>query len=237
MPDVSPLLLSTILPIAVVTIIGIVIVTMLVRRMASPNRALLASGETAQATVLKMWDTGMSVNDNPRIGLLLEVRSATRPAYQVEVKQVVSRLQTSLFQPGMMLEVKIDPNDPKKVAISGAIGAASATGAPMMGASPAATQQMQETLLKQDAFNRELLARGTSAPAKVLQLAPSGIMVNGNNPYATLTLEVQPGNRPPFMAQAQGVIAEQSVAKFQPGALITVKYDPNDITKVVIEHS
>jgi len=34
-----------------------------------------------------------------------------------------------------------------------------------------------------------------------------------------------------------GVIAEQSVAKFQPGEEIYVKFDPNDTSKVTIIHS
>jgi hypothetical protein len=64
-----------------------------------------------------------------------------------------------------------------------------------------------------------------------------GITVNGNNPYVTLSLQVTPTGRDPFMAQAQGVIAEQSVPKFQPGAVIAVRYDPNNVTRVSIEHS
>lgn len=239
MPDINQLFLSTALPIIIVTVVVLIVVFVVVRRMSgntAANRALLESGETAQATILKMWDTGVRLNDNPRIGLLLEVRSATRAPYQVEVKQVISLLQTSQYQPGQMLEVKIDPNDEKKVVISAILAGANAMN---LGAaqSPAATQQMQEMLLKLDAADRDLLARGTSAPAKVLMAQPMGVMVNGDNPLMTLQLEVQPAGRTPFMAQTQGVVAAQSVAKFQPGAMITVKYDPNDITKVAVEHS
>ena len=38
-------------------------------------------------------------------------------------------------------------------------------------------------------------------------------------------------------AQASGVIAVASVPKFQPGCAIWVKYDPNNLTRVTIDHS
>jgi hypothetical protein len=81
------------------------------------TRALLASGESAEATILNMWDTGMTINDNPRVGLLLEVRPPGRAPFQVEMKRTISRLQISLYQPGTVVQVRYDPNDTTKVAI------------------------------------------------------------------------------------------------------------------------
>ena len=110
-------------------------------------------------------------------------------------------------------------------------GAVSATGG------QADMQQLQATLLQQDAVNQQIIATGQPAQARVLQYQPLGVMVNGNNPYVTLSLEVRPDGRDPFVAQAQGVIAAQSIAKFQPGSLIAVRYDPANIARVSIEHS
>lgn len=243
MPDIGGMILGTALPIILLTVVILIVVFFVVRRMTgntAANRAVLESGETAQAVVLKMWDTGMRINDNPRVGLLLEVRSSTRPAYQVELKQVISMLQASQYQPGQTLEVKIDPANPQHVVISAILAGANAMTAGASAGMPQAqadTNAMQESLLKMDAQNRDLLARGTSAPAKVLMAQPMGVMVNGANPLMTFQLEVQPAGRASFVAQTQGVVGVQSVAKFVPGAMIAVKYDPNDITKVTIEHS
>ena len=240
MPDVNGLigqaLLGTLVPILLITIVSIVIVIFVIRRLSGntgANRALMATGETAQATILNMWDTGVTINDNPRIGMLLEVRPNNRPAFQVEVKQVVSRVQTAQYQPGQMLEVKFDPNDTKKVVISAII----AGGMMQQTPSPAATAQLQATLQQQDAMNQQIIATGEAASATVLSVTPTGINVNGNNPYVSLSLQVTPSGRPPFVAQTQAVIAVQSVQKYQPGAVIHVRFDPQNTARVAVEHS
>ena len=155
MPDITSLMLGTAVPIIVLTIVAIVVVMFVVRRMTGPDKQLLATGETAQATVLQISDTGMRINDNPRVSLLLEVRPANRPAYQVEVKQVISMLQASQYQPGQLLEVKIDPNDQKKVAITAVIG----------GGVPGADQmaQMQQTLLATEQMYNAVRTMGVPA--------------------------------------------------------------------------
>lgn len=57
------------------------------------TQQLLATGEPAQARVLQLQDTGTTVNDNPQIEVLLEVRPANRPPYQVQTQCFVSRLR------------------------------------------------------------------------------------------------------------------------------------------------
>src|SRR5512141_2906007 len=100
MPDANQLitqaLLTTAVPIVVITIVTIVVVMVIIRRLSggsAADRALMASGETAPATIVRMWDTGVSINDNPRVGLLLDVRPANRAPFQVEVKKVIGRLE------------------------------------------------------------------------------------------------------------------------------------------------
>ena len=111
--------ISTIAPIAI-TIVVLMFVFLVLRKVfsgISQNKALLTSGEPAQATVLQLWDTGVSLNDNPQVGLLLEVRPQHRPAYQVQTKSFISRLKVSQVQTGAVVAVKVDPTDPAKVAL------------------------------------------------------------------------------------------------------------------------
>ena len=77
----------------------------------------IKNGVTAEATILKVWDTGVSINDNPQVGLLLEVHPLTGTVFQVEAKKVVSRLQTSLIQPGVKAQVLYDPANLKRVEV------------------------------------------------------------------------------------------------------------------------
>jgi hypothetical protein len=110
---------STIVPI-VISIVVVVLVIGVFRKVfggISQSNALLMSGEPARATVLKLWDTGVSLNDNPQVGLLLEVHPQNRPAYQVQTKSFVSRLKVSQVQTGAVVAVKLDPADPSKIAL------------------------------------------------------------------------------------------------------------------------
>jgi len=72
---------------------------------------------TAQAKVMRVWDTGVSINDNPQVGLLLHVTPSTSPAFDVEAKTIVSRLNAARVQPGISAEIKYDPLDPRRVQI------------------------------------------------------------------------------------------------------------------------
>lgn len=77
----------------------------------------IKNGVTAEATVLKVWDTGVSINDNPQIGLLLEVHPLTGTTFQVEAKKVVSRLNTGVIQPGVKVKILYDPSNIKRVLV------------------------------------------------------------------------------------------------------------------------
>jgi hypothetical protein len=76
-----------------------------------------AVGVAADATVLQIWDTGITVNNDPVVGFLLDVKPDGRPAYQAKTKALISRLAVPRIQPGATLRVKYDPNDPAQVAL------------------------------------------------------------------------------------------------------------------------
>ncbi len=84
-------------------------------RLAFP--AEIKNAVTAQARVMKVWDTGVSINDNPQVGLLLHVTPSMAAAFDVEAKTIVSRLNAALVQPGITAEIKYDPHDPKRLQI------------------------------------------------------------------------------------------------------------------------
>jgi hypothetical protein len=83
----------------------------------SDAKVLQKTGEPAEATILQIWDTGMTVNDDPVIRFLLEVHPTGKPDYQAETKLRISRLAISRFQPGAVVPVRIDPGHPKHVAL------------------------------------------------------------------------------------------------------------------------
>lgn len=198
------------------------------------KQRVLQTGVAATATIVRVWDTGTRINDNPRVGMLLQVQPTTGAPFQAEIKETVSIVQMPMFQPGAHLEVKYDPAQPTNVAIVSVISGSGASSGPGL----MNKQQAEQLLTRYQAENERILTSGVSAPAKILQYMPMGVNVNGNNPAVTLIVEVQPVAVASFTAQAHGnVIAEASVYKFQPGQMVTVRYNPEDLTEVALERS
>jgi len=200
---------------------------------------LLQTGVPAQGVITRLWDTGVTINNNPEIGLEVQVTPSTGMTFIAKTKKVISRLETSYYQPGTAVQVRYNPDDTSKIAIEsiGGSGSYSSSGDGNAGYSQQQIQQIQDELMKQDALNQQIMSYGTSAKAVVLQYQDMNIKVNGNNPAVTLQIEVTPDDRPSFRATVKGVIKDTSVSKYQPGREVYVKYDPNDISKVTMDHS
>jgi hypothetical protein len=75
----------------------------------------IKNGVAAKAVVLKVWDTGVTINNSPRVGLLLEVKPEGGEPFQVEARKLISRLNATMVQPGATAEVIYDPANPKHV--------------------------------------------------------------------------------------------------------------------------
>jgi len=73
------------------------------------GRGIRARGTSALATVLEIRDTGTTVNENPLVRLVLEVRPDHAPPFTAETEQLISRLQVPEYQPGEVVLVKYDP--------------------------------------------------------------------------------------------------------------------------------
>ena len=78
-------------------------------------RRIKANGVEAQATILALSDTGVTINKNPVARLRLRVEPMGMAAYEVEVKTMVSRL--AIPRPGDGVRVKFDPNKPEDVIV------------------------------------------------------------------------------------------------------------------------
>ena len=74
-------------------------------------------GLPAKARVLKIWETGVRVNDDPVVGFLLEIDAEGMEPYEAETKALISILWIPQLQPGAVLPVKYDPEDPSRIAL------------------------------------------------------------------------------------------------------------------------
>jgi hypothetical protein len=82
------------------------------------SNTVLMTGVPAQARIVQLMDTGTSINDNPMARLVLEVQPNGGTTYQAMVQMIVPRLKLAQVQPGMTVNVKIDPTNPANVAVA-----------------------------------------------------------------------------------------------------------------------
>ena len=82
------------------------------------TRTLQQTGTPAEALILRIWDTGMTVNDDPVIGMEVEVRPEEGDAWTATIpKSLVSRIDIPRFQPGQTIAVRFDPQDRSRVGL------------------------------------------------------------------------------------------------------------------------
>lgn len=82
------------------------------------TRALQASGVPAQATIVSISDSGITLNEDPVVDFVLEVRGQDGGApYRATTRSPISRLDVPRFQPGATVPVKVDPRNPAHVVL------------------------------------------------------------------------------------------------------------------------
>jgi hypothetical protein len=73
---------------------------------------LIHTGKRAAAHILDVHDTGMTVNENPRVKVRLRVEPPGEEPFEVERKVLVSRVR--IPRAGERVEVVYDPDDPER---------------------------------------------------------------------------------------------------------------------------
>ena len=104
-------------PIIMVPLVLVIVIAAmrpLFRAFFPPN---IKDGITAEAEVLEVRDTGTTINDDPQIALLLEVRPCMGAVFQAELKTLVSRLEVANYRPGCKAVVLYDPANPKRMVL------------------------------------------------------------------------------------------------------------------------
>jgi hypothetical protein len=77
----------------------------------SRNLKLFKSGERGRATVVEA-SSGMLVNNQPRMKLVLEIAVPGQEPYRAEHTEVMSSFVAARMKPGMQLPVVVDPGKP-----------------------------------------------------------------------------------------------------------------------------
>jgi len=159
----------------------------------SENKRILSSGRPATAMVKQIGESSvggtMTINDQPYLNLQLEVRDGSTPPYTVSLDTIIPRSAVPQFQPGAMIPVKVDPNDPMNIAInwSGDINAGQ-QGAPSAAAPGSQAVGNIDEWTQSD--NTLLEEQGIDGTAKLLSIEDTGKSENFN-PVVKISYEIR----------------------------------------------
>ncbi len=78
---------------------------------------ILRIGKPATAVIVRLIDTGTTINNDPVVEFVLSVTPPDGNPYEAHTKALVSRLDIPAFQPGRVVPVKYDPQMPTRVAL------------------------------------------------------------------------------------------------------------------------
>ncbi len=199
---------------------------------------LLSRGVAATAVVERMRDTGVIFNNSPVLGFWLTVSHQAHD-YPVELLQALPRPLLGAVSPGTRLAVKVDPEDPQKVAIDWSQPPTPPTGA---AAPPAATPIGSELIEAIPPENRrsaaDLLARGRRGTARIVAAKEVGDAVRlgvvgpGDERAGAmmnlLDLEVKLPGREPYPVRVVHWVPASLAGQVGPGREVVVAVDRDD---------
>lgn len=215
---------------------------------------LLETGIQAKAKIIDVWDSAITINNQPQIGMKIEVYPLIGQPFTSEVNLVISRLQTSYYQPGVSCIVRYDPNNTKTVAIESLGGAvndsvnsfdysrnfqnqnnSSAYSNPYFPGM--SEEQIEQWLIKMDTEAKWIVKTGIECKAIIKKNEFTNVYVQEVNTVNLFELEVLIEGMHSYSAKCFGFISPTSASKFQVGNQIWVKYDRNNKNKVALSRA
>lgn len=95
-----------------ITALAIAIPIYFIRQNQKKVQDLMATGIQGEATILQLEDTGMRINDDPRVAVTMEVRLPGFPPYQVRKTMTLPLIRMSQVQVGAVVACMADPTQP-----------------------------------------------------------------------------------------------------------------------------
>lgn len=193
----------------------------------SKRKEILAKGRPAKAKIVNLGESGkgiVTVNNQPFVTMTLEVMDGDKPPYKVKLQTIVSRLALPQFQPGAMIPIKIDPNDPNNIVIDSS------------GAVEGAEKPTYSSGSWTEEDHKALKERGIIGSAKIIKIEDTGESKDFN-PVVRMTYEVRAENIEPYTLTKKLPMPSKAAqfAKTFIGKTIPAKIHPDDREKVSLE--
>jgi len=204
-------------------------------RQQNANARLMGEGISAKATVISAKQAGGSVEvggaKSFQVLMQLHVEPKGVPAFVASATQYMNVLDLGKAQPGAAAVVRYRADDMSQVAIVSLLGPLS-TLVDARGQDP---EEAYQLVLDSEIAQDELSVHGVVAQAKVVQSLGTDIFLYGGAAEMTrLSLAIVPASGSSFTAETTTAIVTSSASKVQPGATVTVLYDPEQPTKVAV---
>ena len=229
---------------AVIVVIGLVI-----GRGAASTDQILATGVSGTATISGLTQTGMTLNDQPRIKMDLLVQLPGQTPYAAQHSEFVPLILLSRLAPGAVLPVRVNPAQPQKVVVdwSGsstpttldatapAGPAASGSGtdeslaevhAALTGsgaAVPAAFASPEQGGYTIEQLRAWLRANGLEAQAHVDFLEDTGKSVGDERLYTLEMTLLVPGSAPQKLQRSAAMVPVSVMSKLRQGMTLPVR--------------
>ncbi len=184
------------------------------------KKKILSEGVQARAVVINVQDTGMTVNDNPRVKLTLQVQPEGQTPFEASKKSTVSRV--AVPRVGDEFIVRYDPSDPTNIEFDTAAVAQANQAAESALAQAAASQ------VPSDLAANGILGRGALVE---VQKTPTGQLVSC---MVTAGVRLVDGT-PSYRATCQISLSAENAERLIPHqTLFTVRADPNNHQRIAI---
>jgi hypothetical protein len=186
----------------------------------SKKRKILENGVSARAVVIDVADTGMTVNDNPRVKLTLQVQPEGGAPFEASKKATVSRV--AIPSVGDQMWVRFDPADPTEVEFDEAkVHEINATARAQMA-------QAAASAVPDDLMANGILGRGACVD---VQQNPTGTLVDCN---LTVGVRLVDGT-PSYKTTCRVSLSPENAERMIPHqTLFTVRADPNNHQRIAL---
>ncbi|OGC21743.1 hypothetical protein A3J90_00470 [candidate division WOR-1 bacterium RIFOXYC2_FULL_37_10] len=205
-------------------------------KMIFSDQELREKGVDGQARILEVIQTGTQINNQPMMKLKLEVSTSNQPPYIVEDKFMVPLMGLSLIRLGAVIPVKVDPKNPKRVAInawninpSEKRTAQNFQGQPIMQGMPVNFQNLGVA----GNVERGVVVNGKKGQARIMGFADAEKTKNGQKVYS-LKYEVTGEGITPYVLDKEMPLPDVALQLIRVGAVYPCEIDNNDPTHVMI---
>jgi hypothetical protein len=195
--------------------------------MSKDAQRVLSTGRPAKATVLSIGENSgggvVTLNDQPYLNLKMRVEDGLSPPYEVSLNTIIPRAAVPQFQPGAVLTVRIDPQNPMNLVLEPS--RREEANIPSYGGSDWTEED-----------RRLLREKGVPCQATLLEVTDTGRSLDFN-PVAKVSWEVQVPGTSPYRVSKEVPVSTEAVQQLRGviGKTFAARVHPTDREKIIVD--